>query len=281
MLASLLIVFREVFEAGLIVGIVLAATRGIVHRGVWVAGGIGAGVLGAALLACFAGALSAAFAGAGQEVFTAAVLVVAVVMLSWHQLWMASHGREMAQQMRAMGQAVATGQRSLLAMAVVVATAVLREGSEVVLFLYGVAAATKEGPAALLAGGLLGILLGALVSFLLYRGLVAIPVKRLFAVTGWLIALLAAGMAGQAAATLAGADLIPSWGYQLWDTSWLLPQDGLLGRALHALVGYSDRPMGTQLAAYLAVLAALVVGARLIRGGPPPRPRNVAPHRVS
>ena len=281
MLASLLIVFREVFEAGLIVGIVLAATRGIVHRGVWIAGGIGAGVLGAALLACFAGALSAAFAGAGQEVFTAAVLIVAVVMLSWHQLWMASHGREMAQQMRAMGQAVATGQRSLLAMAVVVATAVLREGSEVVLFLYGVAAATNEGPAALLAGGLLGILLGALVSFLLYRGLVAIPVKRLFAVTGWLIALLAAGMAGQAAATLAGADLIPSWGYQLWDTSWLLPQDGLLGRALHALVGYSDRPMGTQLAAYLAVLAALVVGARLIRGGPPPRPRNVAPHRVS
>ena len=281
MLASLLIVFREVFEAGLIVGIVLAATRGIVHRGVWIAGGIGAGVLGAALLACFAGALSAALAGAGQEVFTAAVLVVAVVMLGWHQLWMASHGREMAQQMRAMGQAVATGQRSLLAMAVVVATAVLREGSEVVLFLYGVAAATKEGPLALLAGGLLGILLGALVSWLLYRGLVAIPVKRLFAVTGWLIALLAAGMAGQAAATLAGADLIPSWGYQLWDTSWLLPEGSLLGRALHALVGYSDRPMGVQLAAYLAVLAALVVGARLIRGGQPPRPGSVAQHRTS
>ncbi len=278
MLASLLIVFREVFEAGLIVGIVLAATRGIANRGLWIAGGIGAGVLGAALLACFAGALSAAFAGAGQEVFTAAVLIVAVVMLSWHQLWMASHGREMAQQMRAMGQAVATGQRSLLAMAVVVATAVLREGSEVVLFLYGVAAATKEGPLALLAGGLLGILLGALVSWLLYRGLVAIPVKRLFSVTGWLIALLAAGMAGQAAATLAGADLIPSWGYQLWDTSWLLPEDSLAGRALHALVGYSDRPMGVQLAAYLAVLAVLVVGARLIRGGQPSR---VAHHRAS
>ncbi len=149
------------------------------------------------------------------------------------------------------------------------------------MFLYGVAASTKEGPAALLAGGLLGILLGALVSFLLYRGLVAIPVKRLFAVTGWLIALLAAGMAGQAAATLAGADLIPSWGYQLWDTSWLLPEDSLTGRALHALVGYSDRPMGVQIAAYLAVLAALVIGARLIRGGQPPRPGSIAQHRIS
>jgi len=89
---------------------------------------------------------------------------------------------------------------------------------------------------------------------------------RLFAVTGWLIALLAAGMAGQAAAVLAGADLIPSWGYQLWDTSWLLPEDSIPGRALHTLVGYADRPMGVQLAAWLAVLAAPVLGARWIRG---------------
>jgi high-affinity iron transporter len=280
-LASLVIVFREVFEAGLIVGIVLAATRGIPRRGGWLAGGIGAGVLGAALLAWFAGTLESAFAGAGQEVFTASILIVAVVMLGWHQLWMASHGREMAREMKAMGQAVATGQKTLLAMAVVVGVAVLREGAEVVLFLYGIATSTGEGPAALLAGGALGILLGAAVSFLLYRGLVAIPVKRLFAVTGWLIALLAAGMAGQAAAILAGADLIPAWGYQLWDTSGVLSEKSLPGRALHALVGYSDRPMGVQLAAWAAVLAALVIGARLIGRPERPRPHAVAQHPAS
>jgi high-affinity iron transporter len=100
------------------------------------------------------------------------------------------------------------------------------------------------------------------VSYLLYRSLIAIPVARLFAVTGWLIALLAAGMAGQAAAILAGADLIPAWGYQLWDTSWLLPEGSIAGRALHALVGYADRPMGVQVVAWLAVLSALVVGSR-------------------
>ena len=37
MLASLIIVFREVFEAGLIVGIVLAATRGVPRRGAFIA----------------------------------------------------------------------------------------------------------------------------------------------------------------------------------------------------------------------------------------------------
>ena len=264
MLGSLIIVFREVFEAGLIVGIVLAATEGVARRGVWIAGGIGAGVLGAGLLAAFAGALSNAFQGVGQEAFTACVLLAAVVMLGWHQLWMASHGREMAREMKAVGQSVSAGNRSLLALAVVVGVAVLREGGEVVLFLYGVAASSHESAGSLLLGGALGIALGGLVSWLLYRGLVAIPVRLLFSVTSWLIALLAAGMAGQAAATLAGADLIPSWGYQLWDTSWLVSQDSLAGRALHTLVGYSDRPMGVQLVAYLAVLAVLVIGARLV-----------------
>jgi high-affinity iron transporter len=279
MLASLLIVFREVLEAGLIVGIVLAATQGIAKRGGWIAGGIAGGALGAALLAVFAGAVSKALAGNGQEVFTATILCVAVCMLGWHNIWMASHGREMARDMTAMGRAVSAGEKSLVAMAVVVGVAVLREGVEVALFLYGVAAASQEGAASLIAGGLLGIAAGAAISWLLYRGLVAIPMKRLFAVTGWLIALLAAGMAGQAAAILAGADIIPAWGYQLWDTSAVLPEDTLVGRALHALVGYSDRPMGVQVAAYLVVLALIAgLGRWAAPSRPSTRPASVASH---
>jgi high-affinity iron transporter len=271
MLASLLIVFREVLEAGLIVGIVLAATHGIRHRGRWIAGGILSGLCGAGLLALFAGTISNALAGNGQEVFNACVLLVAVVMLGWHNLWMASHGREMAREMKQVGRAVAAGEKSLLAMAIVVAVAVLREGAEVVLFLYGIAVSTKVGFESLLLGGVLGVLAGAAVSWLLYRGLLAIPLHRLFSVTNVLVALLAAGMAGQAVAILAGADLIPAWGYQIWDTSWLLSDGSLLGRALKALFGYSDRPMGVQLAAYLATLAVLVLASRLINMPPPRR----------
>jgi high-affinity iron transporter len=274
LLASLLIVFREVLEAGLVVGIVLAATEGLRRRGRFIAGGIAAGVVGAGLLAAFAGAISNALAGNGQEVFDASILLVAVVMLGWHNVWMASHGREMALQMQAIGQQVAAGERSLMAMAIVVAVAVLREGSEVALFLYGIAVSARIGPAPMLLGGVLGVLGGAALSWLLYRGLIAIPLRRLFAVTSVLIALLAAGMAGRAAAILAGADLIPAWGYQLWDTSWLLSNGTLVGRALQALFGYSDRPMGVQLAAYLATLAILLGAARLVQ--PPRRPQSRA-----
>ena len=88
----------------------------------------------------FAAALFDAFQGAGQEVFTASILGFAVVMLTWHVGWMSHHGREMAAEMREVGKAVRLGHRSLAALAVVVAVAVMREGSEVVLFLFGIAA---------------------------------------------------------------------------------------------------------------------------------------------
>lgn len=264
MLASLLIVFREVLEAGLIIGIVLAATVGVPGRLRWVMGGIGAGVVGAVLVAAFTGALSDALEGLGQEVFTLAVMIVAVLMLSWHTLWMASHGREMAGRMNALGGAVKGGEKSLFALAVVIALAVLREGSEVALFLYGIAKSSHEAPAALLGGGLLGLGGGALVSLLLYRGLLAIPVRHLFSVTNWLVMLLAAGMAGQAAALMASIDWLPNLGARLWNSGFLLPEKSLIGRALHAMIGYSEQPSGIQVAAYLFTLLALAGLSRVI-----------------
>ena len=56
----------------------LAATRGIPGRGWWVSLGILLGVLGAGVVAVFAGAISNAFAGSGQELLNAAVLIIAV-----------------------------------------------------------------------------------------------------------------------------------------------------------------------------------------------------------
>ena len=276
MLVSLIIVFREVLEAGLIVGIVLAATEGVAWRGRWIAGGLAAGVAGASLVAAFAAVLSDAFQGVGQEVFTAAILLFAVVMLTWHVAWMSQHARTMAAELRAVGQDVRLGRRSLAALATVVAVAVMREGSEVVLFLFGVAAASHTAPLTLVGGAAVGLVLAGAVSWLLYRGLVAIPLRRLFSVTNALIALLAAGMAGQAAAVLHGADLLPGWGETLWDTGMVVSDDSYLGRSLHALIGYAARPSGIQLAAWLATLLALAVLSRAL-GRPRVRRATAAP----
>jgi high-affinity iron transporter len=92
MLATAIIVFREVLEAALVVGIVLAASRGVAGRGLWVSSGIAAGVLGAALVAACASAIATAVNGIGEELFNAAILFTAVAMLGWHNIWMNRHG---------------------------------------------------------------------------------------------------------------------------------------------------------------------------------------------
>ena len=270
MLGALIIVFREVIEAGLIVGIVMAATRGVIGRGRWITIGIAGGVLGASVVAVFAGAISDAFQGAGQELFNAGVLGIAVIMLMWHNAWMARHGREIADEMRRVGTAVSEGAKPLTALAIVVGLAVLREGSEVVLFLYGIMASGTSG-SALLVGGVLGIAAGAAFTALTYLGLLAIPNRHIFSVTSWLIALLAAGMAAQAIQFLNNAGLVVALDRTLWDTSWLLSEKSIFGRLLHTLVGYIDRPTEMQLIVYVATLLAMFLLMRIAR--PTPRMR--------
>src|SRR5204862_319715 len=142
MLATAIIVFREVLEAALIVGIVMAASRGVMRRGTWVGGGVAAGILGA--------------------------------------------------------MAVAGGAET--------------------------------------------------------------------------IAGLAAGTGSQAAAFLLQAALLPPFGTTVWDTSFLLSDQSLVGRVLHTLIGYTAQPAGIQLVFYLATL--LVIGSlmRLVGGAPPAVP---------
>jgi high-affinity iron transporter len=258
MLATLVIVFREVIEAGLIVGIVLAATQGVPRRGLFVSYGIAAGVLGACLVAGFAGEIASLFSGSGQEIFNASILLLAVCMLTWHNVWMAGHGRVMAQEMKAVGAEVAAGQKSLAALAVVVGVAVLREGSEVVLFLYGIASQGGTSHAAMLLGGALGLAAGAGVSALMFFGLLQIPAGKLFSVTAWLITLLAAGMAAQAILFLQQAGYLQILQSTVWDTSWLLSQDSIAGRLLHTLIGYNDAPNGAQLIVYIATIATIM-----------------------
>lgn len=262
MLGALIIVFREAIEAGLIIGIVAAVTRGVEGSRRHIAAGVLAGALGAVIVAAFAERLSQAFAGSGQELFNAGVLMLAVIMLAWHNIWMARHGRELAQELSAVGRAVAQGDRTLLALSTVVGLAVLREGSEVALFLYGVLA-SGESTAGVLIGGVAGLALGGLTSVATFYGLVSIPPRRLFAVTTTLITLLAAGLAAQAAAFLQQAGVVSALSETMWDTSWLVSDKSIPGRVLHTLIGYADQPSQLQVLVYVLTIAAIMAATRL------------------
>ncbi len=272
MLAVAVIVFREVLEAALVVGIVLAASRGTARRGRWVAYGIVAGLLGALVVAGFTDEIASAVNGIGQEIFNATVLFGAVLMLGWHNVWMSRHAKEHVVEATRVGHEVLSGARPLYALAIVCGLAVGREGSEVVLFVYGIVAAQGGGAAVLLGGGLLGLVVGIGVGAALYLGLLTIPMRHLFAVTSWMILLLASGMASQGAAFLLQADLVPPLG-NLWDTSRVLSEQSVLGQALHALIGYVARPTGIQLVFYVGTLM-LIASLMRIFGRVPAAPGN-------
>ncbi|OFZ66800.1 MAG: iron permease [Betaproteobacteria bacterium RBG_16_56_24] len=262
MFATAIIVFREVLEAALIIGILAAATRSVPNSKRWMAAGVLLGLAGAGAVAAFTDVIGSLASGIGQEIFNAIVLGIAVLMLAWHNIWMSSHGAALAASAKSVGRGISDGNSECSILLVITGLAVLREGSETVLFLYGIAASDSGGQTAMMLGGMTGMLAGIAVGYTIYAGLLRVPLRWFFNATGILVLLLAAGMASQAAHFLIQADLLPSLAAPLWDTSALLPENGLPGMLLHSLIGYDARPAGMQVVFYLIVLAAIAAGTK-------------------
>jgi high-affinity iron transporter len=255
-IGSFVVVFREILEAALVVGVVTAAANGLPHRGRWVGVGVGLGVAGAMTVAAGIGEISRFAEGNGQALFAAAVLFAAGLMLAWHNIWMAEHGRAMTSRLKALGTDVLSGRESLVMLVCVTALAVMREGSEIALFLYGIAVSGGKD-AQLLGGSLLGLAAGVAAGFVLFAGLSRIPVKRLFEVSALLILFIAAGMIARAAAFLVQAGFLPPLVPRVWDTSALISGNGIVGRSLAALVGYTPAPSLLQVLFWIGSFALI------------------------
>ncbi len=147
--------FEKVLEAALITGIIAAATRGVAVRARWLTAGLLAGIAGSLGVASLTERIAQLAEGAGQELFSAFDLGIAVAMLAWHKIWMSRHGAQMAREARGVGLSVRSGDKALFALFLVVALAVLREGSETVLFLHGLLAGSDSGVGPVLSAGAL------------------------------------------------------------------------------------------------------------------------------
>ncbi len=258
MFSIALVVFREVFEISLIVSILMVATKGLAKRTQWVGIGILLGIAGAVLIAFFADAISQAAQGMGQEMLNATILLIAATLIGWTTIWMTRHGRHLAQEFKQIGQEVIQGHKPLYTLAVVVALSALREGAEIVMFTYS-AFVTGGKVHQLIMGGLLGTCAGAAVGVVLYYGLTKVPTKKIFAVTSWLLIFLVAGMAAQAFGYLAMAGKVPEIIPIVWDTSKIVAENSFLGKMMHVLVGYTDRPSGVQVLVYLLTMGGLAM----------------------
>ncbi len=256
MLSTAIIIFREALEIAMILGVVLAATRGLAGRMIWIIGGLAAGSLGAGLVAIFAQTISSALSGLGQEFFNAIILFTAALVIGWTAIWIRKNARAMTAHLKKVGQDVTDGKLPFYSLSLIIGLAILREGSEIVLFIYGMALSGQSASSIVL-GSAIGLTLGIVVGAMLYFGLLKMSTRYMLKFTSWLLVLLVAGLASQGVGYLSAAGYFSNMSYQVWDTSWLLSEDSIVGKSLHSLIGYSARPTAAQLIIYLSVLLGL------------------------
>lgn len=270
------IVFREIIEVALVIGIVMAATRGLPGRVNLVLAGLGVGVLGSVIIAFFTQSISQAIEGMGQEIFNAAVMFIAVGFLSWTVIWMKTHGRELAQNLKKVGADVVAGNKSIYIIVGVVALATFREGAEIALFTYGMTASGAFGVHEIVMGGIIGGIGGAIIGAMLYLGLLKAAQKHLFTVTSWMLIILTAGMAAQGANFLIAAGVLPPLHPQVWDTSAIISGNGFIGETLKVLIGYTPKPTGMELVFYSAILVGVGCAYKFISAPKKPAAPAVA-----
>jgi high-affinity iron transporter len=264
MFLPFIITFREVLEIALIISLMFVATKGLENRSKWIGLGLLLGILGSFLIAVFIEGISNFANGLGQELFNGLIALSASILIGWTAVWVSSHGKEIAKSIKQKGLDVVAGKLPVKTIVFIIMLAVLREGSEIVLFSYGMILSGKT-IATIVSGSVLGSIAGAIVGALLYFGMVKINTKYIFKITSYLLIFIAAGMAAVAGKFFAAAGYFSFGSNIVWDTSSILSQESVFGEILHMFFGYSDSPMMVEILFYGVFLLIIFASLRLIR----------------
>lgn len=268
----LFVVWRESVEALLVVGILYAwlkngdadARRGLPY--LWA--GVGVGVFAAVVLGAALVGFSEFLSGDAADYFQTGMVLVACVLIVQMVLWMKRHGRTLKRDMERSLQA-STRDGNGWGVAVLVALAIAREGSETVIFLYGLGFGQSGHVSH---GDVLAIVLGLALAFLtfyiLQLGGRVFSWRHFFRVTEVMLLLLGAGLLQTGVDKLIDKELLPLGVSQMWNSAWLLDDSSTVGSMVAALTGYRAHPALTNVIAY--ALYWFVVGWLARRAGRAP-----------
>jgi high-affinity iron transporter len=255
--AGFLTGLREGVEAALIVAIVLAY---VVRSGnasqaakVWL--GAGSAVVASVLAGIVIFLTVGAFEEPYEQLFEAATLLIAAVVVTWMLFWMRRQSAGLRGDLHARIDRVLS-EGSAVGLAVLAFTAVIREGLETSLFLVGQATAAGPGTASLLVGALAGLAGAVVVGWIFYTGSRRIDLRAFFRWTGIGLVFLAAGLVSRAVHELVEIGVIPVGGQTAFDLSGILPHEEGIGQFLRAILGYSATP---EVATFVVHVTYLVV----------------------
>ncbi len=244
LLDIVVIVLRETLEASILIGVLLCVSRTSQLGFSWLWPALVFGAAGAFIYAINLAGISELFDYAGQEIINAGL------QLAIYGLLAAIIGIQFS--------APASGRLSLkVLMAVAVAIAVTREGSELFVFYSGF---LQSGDSLLTAttSGFIGLAVGMSAGALVYYSLAGQKMPLLRTLYTIVLALVAGGMMLQATGLLIQADWL-SAGHPVWDTNSLLPEASVPGQVVYAVFGYEATPSQQEVIVYL-VSILLIVG---------------------
>lgn len=250
LLSSVILVLREVLEAALLFSLLMALSirLGISLR--WVLFALVAGTLGAAICGFNIDLISELYDGVGQELLNAALQLAIFLLLCGVGVTAVLCVRKFT----------IAPQLLPVLMALCVALAITREGSEIMIYLSGFLQMSDQW-AAVLTGSFIGAGIGVSIGAVFYFAILALQPLWATVAGALLVAMVAAGMTLQATELLIQADWLPA-AYPLWDSSAILSEQSVAGQLLYALVGYEATPTALQLAAYITAVL-LITGAIL------------------
>ncbi|MFZ9181611.1 MAG: FTR1 family iron permease [Rickettsiales bacterium] len=259
-----IVVFREILEIALILGILTSATKEVAGRARAIVSGLLFGIGFAIILAIFTDKISMALDGMGQEFFNGLILLSASFMIAWTVLWMQKHARSLSGELKRLGNSVKDGKKPLYALTIVVLLSVIREGAEIVLFSYSYFVSgvkIYQILTGIIAGAFCGILLG----LALYFGLLKTFGKYFFQISSWLLIFFASSTASLGIRFWSDAQIIDPILDPFFDSSQILSQSSFLGKVLHIIFGYIDQPSLAQFITYFTVLIGLAVGLKIAK----------------
>jgi high-affinity iron transporter len=263
--ATFLITLREAFEAALLLGLVYTYLDKVGARRHfrWVTLGGVLGLTASIAMGVAVAMLSGPLVDLGPDLIGAAVIFLAVILLTWHAWWMQQHARGLQGQLERRIDQARTTQR-LWMVGLIAFTGVFREGAETVIFLWGIMAeATSAAGWGSVGAGVAGIAAAAAFGWAIFRGGRRVSLARFFTITTVLILFLAAGLLSTGIGRLQSLGVLPMMA-PLWDTSWILSDSSVVGSFLAGLLGYRARPSLPEVCGYVTYL--LVIGL-LVLGG--------------
>lgn len=245
---SVIIVLREVLEAGLLVSVLLALSARTLTPFRWLLVAIPFGVAGATLYASNLESVSTLFDYTGQEITNSLLQLLIYLCVAMLVILFPAPSADKKP----------INLNLVILMGLTIALAITREGSEILIYLSGLLH-KPEATQPVVIGSLIGAGIGTSIGALVYYGLSSRKPATLFIIGKCLLVILATGILSQSIPLLIQADILEA-AEPLWDTTAILSEESITGQLLYAASGYEATPAPQQAYAYLSGIAFIVTG---------------------